>query len=64
MTTLSILVNLNINYYVPTKSYVHYISQSYMDSEIMSIMSQYMPLDSQNKVEAHAESEPLRQAAV
>lgn len=30
--------------------------QSYMDSEIMSIMSQYMPLDSQNN-----ENQPLRQ---
>ncbi|XP_022978954.1 vacuolar-sorting receptor 6-like [Cucurbita maxima] len=41
-----------------------YRLRSYMDSEIMSIMSQYMPLDSQNKVEAHVESEPLRQGTV
>ncbi|XP_023544796.1 vacuolar-sorting receptor 6-like [Cucurbita pepo subsp. pepo] len=41
-----------------------YRLRSYMDSEIMSIMSQYMPLDSQNKVEAHIESEPLRQGTV
>ena len=40
------------------------LSQSYMDSEIMSIMSQYMPLDSQNKVESHSETETLRQGAV
>jgi hypothetical protein len=33
-----------------------YRLRSYMDSEIMSIMSQYMPLDSQNK-----ENQPLRQ---
>jgi len=32
------------------------VLQSYMDSEIMSIMSQYMPLDSQNN-----ENQPLRQ---
>jgi hypothetical protein len=32
--------------------------QSYMDSEIMAIMSQYMPLDSQNN-----EHQPLRQHA-
>lgn len=68
MTTLSILVN--INYYVlscPNQlnfNCLHYIFQSYMDSEIMSIMSQYMPLDSQNKVEAHTESELLRQGTV
>lgn len=33
-----------------------FLFQSYMDSEIMSIMSQYMPLDSQNN-----ENQPLRQ---
>jgi hypothetical protein len=33
-----------------------YRLRSYMDSEIMSIMSQYMPLDSQNN-----ENQPLRQ---
>ncbi|CAJ2637610.1 unnamed protein product [Trifolium pratense] len=37
-----------------------YRLRSYMDSEIMAIMSQYMPLDQQNNV-VHAESEPLRQ---
>jgi hypothetical protein len=31
-----------------------------MDSEIMAIMSQYMPLDQQNNV-VHAESQPFRQ---
>ena len=33
-----------------------YRLRSYMDSEIMAIMSQYMPLDSQNN-----ENQPLRQ---
>ncbi|KAL1320986.1 hypothetical protein AAHE18_14G096900 [Arachis hypogaea] len=36
-----------------------YRLRAYMDSEIMAIMSQYMPLDQQNNV-AHAETEPLR----
>lgn len=36
--------------------------QSYMDSEIMAIMSQYMPLDNQHNNEATAEAQPLRQA--
>lgn len=40
-----------------------YRLRSYMDSEIMAIMSQYMPLDQQNNV-VHAESEPLRQGNV
>lgn len=39
--------------------------QSYMDSEIMAIMSQYMPLDSQQANQVHtAEVEPLRQGSV
>lgn len=39
--------------------------QSYMDSEIMAIMSQYMPLDNHhhNQVQT-AEAEPLRQTSV
>ncbi|KHN26599.1 Vacuolar-sorting receptor 6 [Glycine soja] len=37
-----------------------YRLRSYMDSEIMAIMSQYMPLDQQNNV-VHAETQPLRQ---
>ncbi|KAE9452369.1 hypothetical protein C3L33_15734, partial [Rhododendron williamsianum] len=42
-----------------------YRLRSYMDSEIMAIMSQYMPLDSQkiNQV-VHHDSEPLRQGSV
>ncbi|KAG5562412.1 hypothetical protein RHGRI_005221 [Rhododendron griersonianum] len=41
-----------------------YRLRSYMDSEIMAIMSQYMPLDSQkiNQV-VHHDSEPLRQGS-
>ncbi|CAD6335947.1 unnamed protein product [Miscanthus lutarioriparius] len=37
-------------------AFYKYRLRSYMDSEIMSIMSQYMPLDSQNN-----ENQPLRQ---
>ncbi|KAL2340140.1 hypothetical protein Fmac_008080 [Flemingia macrophylla] len=40
-----------------------YRLRSYMDSEIMAIMSQYMPLDQQNNV-VHAETQPLRQGTV
>ncbi|CAN4083664.1 unnamed protein product [Withania somnifera] len=41
-----------------------YRLRSYMDSEIMAIMSQYMPLDNnhQNQV-VHHETEPLRQSS-
>ena len=39
--------------------------QSYMDSEIRAIMSQYMPLDNQqNNQVVHHETEPLRQGSV
>ncbi|KAL6196914.1 hypothetical protein ACLB2K_032527 [Fragaria x ananassa] len=42
-----------------------YRLRSYMDSEIMAIMSQYMPLDSQQANRVHtAEVEPLRQGSV
>lgn len=43
-----------------------YRLRSYMDSEIMAIMSQYMPLDNnhQNQVVVHHETEPLRQSSV
>jgi len=37
--------------------------QSYMDSEIMAIMSQYMPLDNQHSINVivrNAEAEPLQ----
>lgn len=34
--------------------------QSYMDSEIMSIMSQYMPLDNDRPPEVHTDVQPLR----
>lgn len=41
-----------------------YRLRSYMDSEIMSIMSQYMPLDGQqNNQVVHHEAEPLRQGS-
>lgn len=34
-----------------------YRLRTYMDSEIRAIMSQYMPLDSQNDVPSHAHEE-------
>ncbi|XP_010537030.1 PREDICTED: vacuolar-sorting receptor 7 [Tarenaya hassleriana] len=37
-----------------------YRFRTYMDSEIMAIMSQYMPLDSQRAREVHTEAEPFR----
>ncbi|WCJ33268.1 VACUOLAR SORTING RECEPTOR 6 [Euphorbia peplus] len=37
-----------------------YRLRSYMDSEIMSIMSQYMPLDNHNQAEIRPEAQPLR----
>ncbi|KAK6254256.1 hypothetical protein QUC31_015976 [Theobroma cacao] len=40
-----------------------YRLRSYMDSEIMAIMSQYMPLDSQHNNEVPSEAQPLRQGS-
>ncbi|KAK6916952.1 PA domain [Dillenia turbinata] len=37
-----------------------YRLRSYMDSEIMAIMSQYMPLDNHQANEVHPEAQPLR----
>ncbi|KAF8025427.1 hypothetical protein BT93_F2303 [Corymbia citriodora subsp. variegata] len=37
-----------------------YRLRSYMDSEIMAIMSQYMPLDNHNPPEVHTDVQPLR----
>ncbi|KAI4311794.1 hypothetical protein MLD38_036660 [Melastoma candidum] len=37
-----------------------YRLRSYMDSEIMAIMSQYMPLDNHQSNEVHSEGQPLR----
>ncbi|GER46207.1 vacuolar sorting receptor family protein [Striga asiatica] len=41
-----------------------FVVQSYMDSEIMAIMAQYMPLDNQQNLVVHHrdEAEPLRQS--
>lgn len=41
-----------------------YRLRSYMDSEIMAIMSQYMPLDNNNNNDVRREAEPLRQSSV
>ncbi|EEF34226.1 hypothetical protein RCOM_1195900 [Ricinus communis] len=38
-----------------------YRLRSYMDSEIMAIMSQYMPLDNHHNSEVPTEAQPLRQ---
>ncbi|GMJ00616.1 VACUOLAR SORTING RECEPTOR 7, VACUOLAR SORTING RECEPTOR 3;1, binding protein of 80 kDa 3;1 [Hibiscus trionum] len=40
-----------------------YRLRSYMDSEIMAIMSQYMPLDNQHNSEVPSEAQPLRQSS-
>ncbi|GAB4829476.1 Vacuolar-sorting receptor 6 [Ancistrocladus abbreviatus] len=41
-----------------------YRFRSYMDSEIMAIMAQYMPLDNHSRsVEVHSEDEPLRRGS-
>ncbi|GMI73327.1 VACUOLAR SORTING RECEPTOR 6, binding protein of 80 kDa 3;3, VACUOLAR SORTING RECEPTOR 3;3 [Hibiscus trionum] len=40
-----------------------YRLRSYMDSEIMAIMSQYMPLDNQHSNEVPSEAQPLRQSS-
>ncbi|KAJ8545023.1 hypothetical protein K7X08_017606 [Anisodus acutangulus] len=41
-----------------------YRLRSYMDSEIMAIMSQYMPLDNNHQNQVVHETEPLRQSSV
>ncbi|XP_059438195.1 vacuolar-sorting receptor 7-like isoform X1 [Corylus avellana] len=41
-----------------------YRLRSYMDSEIMAIMSQYMPLDNNHNNRVQTEAEPLRQGSV
>lgn len=40
-----------------------YRLRSYMDSEIMAIMSQYMPLDNQQNQVVHHEAEPLQRGS-
>ncbi|XP_015067102.1 vacuolar-sorting receptor 6 [Solanum pennellii] len=46
-------------------TFYKYRLRSYMDSEIMAIMSQYMPLDNHNQNQVvHHETEPLRQSSV
>ncbi|KAE8728988.1 Vacuolar-sorting receptor 6 [Hibiscus syriacus] len=40
-----------------------YRLRSYMNSEIMAIMSQYMPLDNQHNNKVPSEAQPLRQSA-
>lgn len=62
LSVLAVLVGLGSAGYI----FYKYRLRSYMDSEIMAIMSQYMPLDSQNarNVEVHnSEVEPLHQGA-
>ncbi|XP_016484907.1 vacuolar-sorting receptor 6 [Nicotiana tabacum] len=59
---LAIAVGTGVAGYI----FYKYRLRSYMDSEIMAIMSQYMPLDNnhQNQVVVHHETEPLRQSSV
>ncbi|GLT98883.1 hypothetical protein SLE2022_163580 [Rubroshorea leprosula] len=40
-----------------------YRLRSYMDSEIMAIMSQYMPIDNQYAKEVRSDTQPLRQTS-
>ncbi|KAI4332088.1 hypothetical protein L6164_017025 [Bauhinia variegata] len=57
---LAVVVGAGLAGYV----FYKYRLRSYMDSEIMSIMSQYMPLDQQNNEVHSAEAQPLRQSSV
>ncbi|KAJ0082519.1 hypothetical protein Patl1_11993 [Pistacia atlantica] len=57
---LTVVVGAGLAGYV----FYKYRLRSYMDSEIMAIMSQYMPLDSQHNNEASSEAQPLRQTSV
>lgn len=61
MVVLAAVVGAGLAGYI----FYKYRLRSYMDSEIMAIMSQYMPLDNQhnNRVQT-AEAEPLRQGSV
>ncbi|GMH27714.1 hypothetical protein Nepgr_029557 [Nepenthes gracilis] len=58
---LAVVVGAGIAGYV----FYKYRLRSYMDSEIMAIMSQYMPLDNQSRnIEVHSEAaEPLRHSS-
>lgn len=63
---LSLMVMAIIGVGLAGYIFYKYRLRSYMDSEIMAIMSQYMPLDSQNarNVNVHSsEAEPLRQGS-
>jgi hypothetical protein len=44
-----------INKFIPCQGLIPSVLQRYMDSEVMAIMAQYMPLESQ-----HNENQPLR----
>lgn len=57
---LAIAVGAGLAGYV----FYKYRLRSYMDSEIMAIMSQYMPLDNHQNQVVHHEAEPLRQSSV
>jgi hypothetical protein len=57
---LAVVVGAGLAGYV----FYKYRLRSYMDSEIMAIMSQYMPLDSQQNIEvASSEARPLRESS-
>ncbi|KAM7272108.1 hypothetical protein ACFE04_031322 [Oxalis oulophora] len=55
---LAIVVGAGLAGYI----FYKYRLRSYMDSEIMAIMSQYMPLDNQQNVESASDVRPLRQS--
>nr|GMC64462.1 vacuolar-sorting receptor 6-like [Ipomoea batatas]GME07841.1 vacuolar-sorting receptor 6-like [Ipomoea batatas] len=59
-TVIAVALGAGIAGYI----FYKYRLRSYMDTEIMAIMSQYMPLDNnhQNQVVQH-ETEPLRDAS-
>jgi hypothetical protein len=56
---LAVVVGAGLAGYV----FYKYRLRSYMDSEIMAIMSQYMPLDSQQNIEVASEARPLRESS-
>ncbi|XP_044497330.1 vacuolar-sorting receptor 6-like isoform X1 [Mangifera indica] len=57
---LAVVVSAGLAGYV----FYKYRLRSYMDSEIMAIMSQYMPIDNQHNIETAGEAQPSRQTSV
>ncbi|KAL8508686.1 hypothetical protein ACS0TY_019076 [Phlomoides rotata] len=60
LVVLAVVLGVGLAGYI----FYKYRLRSYMDSEIMAIMSQYMPLDSQqNQQVVHHEADPLKQTS-